>query len=147
MACVDDASNVPISPLPATSTNFGSPNGSGPDLDGMGNRSSDAQFKDLRDMLGPLVRGFTDFENHVKTISNAVGLLTSRITCVEQIVSAPSAKMVAFAEMEQNVSTLTAGMCKFETSALSDSGASGSSRSWLSLEQVDGSTAAGSHGP
>ena len=56
MACVDDASNVPVSPLPATSSNFGSPDGSGPDLDGVGSRSYDAQFKKLRDMLGPLVR-------------------------------------------------------------------------------------------
>ena len=122
---------------------FGSPDGSGPDLDGMGNRSTDAHCKCLRDMLGLCVRGLTNFENHVKTISDAVCLLTSRITNVEQIVSALSAKKVAFTEMEQNISTLTARMCKFETSAFSGSSASSLARSWPSPGQVDGSTAAG----
>ena len=50
-------------------------------------------------------------------------------------------------EMEQNFSTLTARMCKVETHAASASHVSGSARSWPSREQVDGSTAAGSHGP
>ena len=54
------------------------------------------QFKELRDMLGPLMRSVTNFESHVQTISNSVVLLTSRITNVEQIVSALSAMMVAF---------------------------------------------------
>ena len=44
-------------------------------------------------------------------------------------------------------STLTARMCKFETYTASASNVSGSARSWPTLEQVDGSTAAGSHGP
>ena len=48
MACVDDGSNVPTSSLPATSSIFGSPGGS--------HRSYDAQFKELRVMLLPLVR-------------------------------------------------------------------------------------------
>ena len=51
------------------------------------------------------------------------------------------------AEMEQNVSTLTARMCKVETYAASASNVTCSARSWPSLEQVDGSIAAGSHGP
>ena len=50
-------------------------------------------------------------------------------------------------EMEQKFSALTARMCKFETHAASASNVSGSARSWPTLEQVDGSTAAGSHGP
>ena len=72
------------------------------------------------------MRGFTDFQNHAGTISDAVGLLTSRITNVEQSVSTVSAKMVSFVEMEknvgsltQNVSSLTARMCKIETYAAS----------------------------
>ena len=44
--------------------------------DGMGNRSTDAPCCELRDVLGPLVRGCTDFGNNVKTKSSAVGLLT-----------------------------------------------------------------------
>ena len=117
------------------------------ELDGMNNRSYDAQFKELRPSLGPLVRGFIDFENHVKTISIAVGLLTSRITNVEQIVSALPAKMVAFAEMEHNFSAVAARVCKIETGTASASSVSGSARSWSSPGQVDGSTAAGSHCP
>ena len=76
MATVDDGSDVPISLMPGTSSNCGSPNGSGPDFDGMGHRSINAQFKELRDIMSPLARGFADFDNHVKTI-------TSRITSVE----------------------------------------------------------------
>ena len=65
MACDDDLSNVPVSPLPATSSNFGSPDGFGP---------------------------------FFRTISDAVGLVTSRITDVEQIGSTVSAKMVSSTE-------------------------------------------------
>ena len=105
MACVNDGSNVPSSLLPTASSNVGSPDGSRPDVDGMG--SCDAQFKELRDMLLPLVRRFADFvDNHVKTISDAVVLVTSRMTNVEPIVNTLSAKMVSFAEVEQNVSSL-----------------------------------------
>ena len=79
MASVDDGSDVPISPLLGTSSNYGSPNGSRPDLDGMGHRSIDAQFKELRDISLPLARGFADFDNHVKTLSEAVGMVTSEL--------------------------------------------------------------------
>ena len=94
--------------------------------------------------LGPLVRGFTDCENHVRSISDAVGLLTSRITAVEWVVNTLSAETVSFAEMEQNIRSLTARMCKIETNAASASSGSGSARSWPSLFQIDGSTATGS---
>ena len=50
-------------------------------------------------------------------------------------------------EMEQNFNTFTARRCKVETYAASASNVSGSTRSLLSLKQVDGSTSAGSHGP
>ena len=88
------------------SSNYGSPNGSDPDFDGTGHRSIDDQFKELRDILLPLARGFADFEIHVKTLSEAVGMVTSRITSVEQSVNALSAKMALFAAMEQNVRPL-----------------------------------------
>ena len=95
-----------ISPVLGTSSNYGSPYGSGPDLDGMGHRSIDAQFKELRDILLPLARAFADFDNHVKTISEAVAVVTSRITSVEQTVNALVAKMALFTALEQNVNTL-----------------------------------------
>ena len=157
MASVDDGSDVPIYPMPGTSSNYGSLNGSGPDLDGMGHRSIDAQFKEVRDILLPLARGFADYDNHVKTLSEAVGMVTSRIASVEQTVNALSAKMASFAALEQNVSTLTenvssltARICKIETNATSVSSGSDSARSWNILGHSKGSTAAGSlgsHGP
>ena len=153
MARVVDGSNVPISPLPATSSNFGSPDGSGPDLDGVGHRSYDAQFKELRDLL-PLVRGFADFDNHVKTISDAVVLVTSRITNVEQIVNTLSAKMVSFAEMEQSVSPLhrmsapSLHACARLKQMLPLLQAFPAQQDLVLLPgQVDGSTTTGSHGP
>ena len=54
--------------------------------------------------------------------------------------------MARLTEMEQNFSALTARMCKIETGVASASNVSGSARSWPSLEQIDGCTAAGSHG-
>ena len=61
----------------------------------------------LRDILLPLARGFADFDNHVKTISKAVVVVTSRITSVEKTVNALVAKMALFTALEQNVNTLT----------------------------------------
>ena len=78
MACLDDGSEVPISLKPGTSSNHGSPNGSGPDLDGMGPRSFDVQFKELRDIWLPLARSVANYESHIQTITNSVVLLTSR---------------------------------------------------------------------
>ena len=108
-------------------------------------------------MLLPVARGFADFDNHVRTISEAVGAVTSRITSVEQTVNALVAKMALFPAMEQNVSTLTenvrsltARICKIEANATSSSSGSGSASSWNLLGQSDGSTATeslGSHGP
>ena len=64
MARVGDGSNVLMSRSPAASSNFGSPNGSSPDLDGMAHHSYDAQFKEVRDILVPLVQGFKDLDKH-----------------------------------------------------------------------------------
>ena len=49
--------------------------------------------------------------------------------------------------IEQSVDGLAARVAALEAGAASVSSGSGSARSWPSLEQVDGSTAAGSHGP
>ena len=51
------------------------------------------------------------------------------------------------AAIEQNFSTFSARLCKVQTNAASASNISGSARSWRSIEEVDGSPAAGSHGP
>ena len=63
---------------------------------------------------------------------------------VERTVNALSAKMAMFEEMEQNFNNLTPRVCKVETFAASASIFSGSARSWLSVEKIDGCTAAGS---
>ena len=39
MARVSDGTDVPVSPVPASSSNVGSPNGSLPELDGTGYRA------------------------------------------------------------------------------------------------------------
>ena len=65
----EDALHTSLPGSPPVSSNVGSPNGSGHDLDGMAHRSIDAQFKELRDILLPLARGFADFGKHVKTLS------------------------------------------------------------------------------
>ena len=59
------------------------------------------------EILLPLARGFADFDNHVKTTSEAVGAVTSRISSVERTVNALSANLALFAEMEQNVGAFT----------------------------------------
>ena len=138
--------------MPGTSSNYGSPDGSGPDLDGMGHRSIDAQFKELRDILLPLARGLADFDNHVKTVSEAAGMVNSRIASVEQTVNALSAKMASFAALEQsvstlteNVSSLTARICKIETNATSVS--SGPRLGKIMEHTWTAAGSLGSHGP
>ena len=66
MARVDRASDKPVpkSPVQATSSNFGSPDGSGRVLDGMGGRTLEEQFRALRDMLGPLVWNVANYKGH-----------------------------------------------------------------------------------
>ena len=48
-----------------------------------------------------LVLSLADFDNHVKTLNEAVGMVTSRIASVEQTVNALSAKMASFAALER----------------------------------------------
>ena len=73
----------------------------------------------ISEMLLPFARGFADFDNQVRTFSAAVGMVTSRISSVEQTVNVLSAKMAMFAAMEQNFNTLTARVCNVETCRLS----------------------------
>ena len=140
MARMSDGANVPISSAPSSSSNFGSSNSSGSDLNGRGTRpgittdekldaflSQFAQFKEQIAQILTLANWMSRMDSH---ITRTLGDFATRLT-----------------EMEQNFSTLTARMCKVETDAASASNVSGSARSWPSVEQVDGSTAAGSHGP
>ena len=76
----------------------------------MGHRSFDAQFKELREMLSPLARGFANFYIQVKTLCEAEGRVTSRIGSVEQTVNALSALL-------KSVNSLTARICKIDRKA------------------------------
>ena len=84
----------------STSSNCDSSDVSIFELDGMDHHSIDAQFKELRNILLPLARGFAEFDNHVKTVSEAVGVVTSRIASVEMTVHALVVKMVLFTALE-----------------------------------------------
>ena len=146
----EDAMRTSLPGWPPLSSNVGSPDGSGHELDGMVRRSTDERIKEIRELLLPLVPlawSVANFENHIQTITNSVVLLTSRVPNIEQIVNTFSTKMASFAEMEQNYGSLTARLCKVEGDIVSASSVSGSARSWNVLGQNDGSTAAGSHGP
>ena len=102
----------------------------------------------------PLARGFADFDSHVKTLSGAVGMVTSRIASVEQTVNAFSAKMASFAALEQNASTLTenvnsltARICKIEKNATSASSGSDSQDHGTYLDIVTAPQPLGPLGP
>ena len=159
MARANDGTDVPVSPLPASTSKMGSPNGSLPDVEGIGYRASTMEVK-INIMFAqvakmpPLIQSVSRVENCVQTLSQTVASYDAKITNIEQMVSSLAAR----------VTTL-------ETNATSVSSGSGSARSWKNsdiamaprplglsgpmaqrhlmtvLEQVDGSTAAGSHGP
>ena len=131
---------MPISSAPASSSNFGSPNGSGSDLDGMGTRHGITTDEKLDTLLSQFAQ-FKEQIAQIPTLTNWMSRMDSQITKTLEDFAA------RLAEIEQNFSTFSARLCKVETYAASASNISGSARSWPSLEQVDGSTAAGSHGP
>ena len=136
----EDAMHTSLPGSPPLSSNVGSPHGSGHDLDGMGTRSGNT----LDEKLDALLLKFVHFETQIAQIS----ALTTWMSRMDSRISKTLGDFATrLTEMEQNFSALTARMCKVETYATSASYVSGSARSCSTLEQVDGSTAAGSHGP
>ena len=136
----EDAMRTSLTGSPPLSWNVGSPHGSGSDLDGMGTRSGNT----MDEKLGALLAKFVHFETQIAQIP----ALTTWMSRMESHITKTLGDFATrLTEMEQNFSTLTARLCKVETYATSASIVTGSARSWPSLEQVDGSTAAGSHGP
>ena len=133
VARVDDASDrpVPVSPVPITSSNWGSLNGSGADVEGMSGHSIEEQLKELREMLGPLVRS-------IQTLAHSVVLLASRINNVEQIINT---FQPVWLHSQRPHCTYVQGRnsCYLSLKCLRIP-----SGSWLTLGQNDGSTAAGS---
>ena len=130
MARVSDGTDVPVSPLQASSSNMGSL----PDFDGTGFRACTMEEK-INEMfvqvakLPLLMQNISRFENFVQTLSHTVASYDAKITNIEQIVSSLAAR----------VTTL-------ETNATSVSSGSGSARSWNILGHFDGSSATGSLG-
>ena len=126
---------MPVSPVPASSSNMGSPNGSLPDLEGTGYRASTMEEK-INKMfvqiakLPLLMQSISRFENCVQTLSQTVASYNAHIANIEQIISSLAAR----------VTTL-------ETKATSVSSFCGSARSRNILGHGDGSTATGSLGP
>ena len=134
----EDALHTSMPGSPPLSSNVGSPHGSGHDLDGMGTRSGST----LDEKLDALLSKIAHFEAQIAQIP----ALTTWMSRMDSHISKTLGDFASrLTEMEQNFSAITARMCKLETFAASAS--NGSARFWPSLEQVDGSTAAGSHGP
>ena len=87
---------------------------------------------------------FVHFETQIAQIPALTAWMTRMDSHISKTLRDFSTRLP---EMEQNFSALTARMCKFETHTASASNVSGLEISWPTLEQVDGSTAARSHGP
>ena len=94
--------------------------------------------------MDALLSKFVHFETQIAQIPALTAWMSRMVSHITKTLGDFATRLT---EMEQNFSALTARMCKFETHAASASNVSGSARSWPTLEQVDGSTAAGSHGP
>ena len=134
MARASDGTDVPVSPLPASSSNMGSANSSLPDLEGTGNRASTMEEK-INEMLVQIAKlplpmqSVSRFENCVQTLSHTVASYDAKITNIKQMVR-----------------SLVARVTTLETNATTVSSGSGSARSWNMLGQSTGSTATGSLG-
>ena len=86
MARASDGTDVPVSPLPASSSNMGSPNGSLPDLERTGYRASTVEEKIIQiSQLPLLMQSVSRFENCVQTLSQTVPSYDAKITNIEQI--------------------------------------------------------------
>ena len=128
----EDALHTSLPGSPPLSSNVGSCNGSGHDLDRMASRSTDGGDSRVALTLRSPCAECGEFrkKKKIQTITNSVVNLTSRVTNIEQIVNTFSTTMALFAEMEQNYSSLTARLCKVEGDIVSASSVSGSARSW-----------------
>ena len=94
----------------------------------------------LDEKLDALLSKFVQFETQIAQIPALTAWMSRMDSHISKTLGDFATRL---SEMEQNFSALTARMCKFETNAASASNVSGSARSWPTLEQVDGSTAAG----
>ena len=132
MASVVDGTNVPVSPVPASSSNIGSPNGSLPDLEGTGIRASTMEDK-INEILKQiaklplLMQSMSRFEDCVWTLSQTVASYDAKITNIERTVNSLAARVTT---LETNATPVYGGSC--------------SASSGNVLGHSDGSTATGS---
>ena len=140
MARMGDGANVPISSPPASFSNFGFSNSAGSDLDGTATRPGIT----TDEKLDALLSKFVHFETQIAQIPAITTWMSRMDSHITKTLGDFATRLAA---IEQNFSTFSARLWKVETYAASASHVSGSARSWPSVEQVDGSTAARSHGP
>ena len=120
--------NVPVSPAQASSSNMASPDGSSPDLEGIGPRATTMEEKIN--------------ENYLQ-----LSIFTQSVQAFAQTLDAQTTKMT---NNEQVIGSMLARSTSFETNAASGSESPDSKRSWNVLGRSDGSTVTGSlgsHGP
>ena len=135
VARASDGTDVPVSSVPASSSNMGSPNNSLPGLDGTGFRACTMEEKNQRNIhtiakLPLLMQSISRFENCVQTLSQTVASYDAKITNIEQIVSSLAARDTTLV-----------------TNAASVSSGSGSARPWNVFGHGDGSQQLGPSGP
>ena len=115
MTRASDGTRVPVSPLPAASSDVGSPNGSIPDLDGTEYRASTMEEKinEIYSQLPLFIQNAARIEKCVQTLAQTLAAQTTKITNVEQFVG-----------------SLVARVTSWVTNATSVSSGSGEARSW-----------------
>ena len=98
VARVSDGTDVPASPVPASSSNMGSPNGSFPGFERTGYHPSTMEEK-INEMfiqvakLPLLMQSISRFESCVQTLSQTVASYDAKITNIEQIVGSLAAQV------------------------------------------------------
>ena len=119
MACTGNGTDIPISH--ASSSNLGSPNGSGSDLDGMGTSSGSTTDEKLDALLSKF--------GHIETQLAQIPALRNWMSRMDSHITKTLGDFATrLSEMEQNFSTLTARLCKVETYAASASNVCGLGR-------------------
>ena len=106
MARTRDGTDVPVSPVPASSSNMGSPNGSLPDLEGTGYRASTMEEK-INEMfvqiakLPLLLQNVSRFENCVQTLSQTVASKMRKLRILNKWLAALQPVLPHWKRMQQ----------------------------------------------
>ena len=122
MARTSDGTDVPVSPVPASSSNMGSPDGSLPDLEGTGCRAANCEVPATRVERIQIRKLRPDAPRQWPRMMRKSRILNKWLAALQPVLPT------------------------LETNATSVSSGSGSARSWNTLGHSDGSTAAGSFG-